>query len=511
MTREIKERDVYDDYEKLQDISEGSMGSVTLVQKKREGRNRKSNDCFLFGGFVALLVRGVNHREACRYYALKTIKVNQVEDPSFIRELRNEIEILELLDHPNIVRAIATYEYHNHIAIVMELCSGGDLFSRDPYTEDRARHIVRQITSAVAYMHRCGIMHRGETSVLHTSPFFFQAWLIMYSFFFTSKDLKFENVMFESPQKDANIKIIDYGLSKKFEYQGQHLDDGVGTIYSMAPEVMKGDYGTQADLWSIGVITFMLLSSTMPFGGFTGGELMKRIHLGEFSFTNPRWHDVSAESCRFISSLIVVDPVSRLTAEQALRHTWLDADFKRQEAISDTKSMLFLIRSLERYVNYCKLKKLALVVIAHKSTGSEIGELRKAFEEFDLSRATSVTFEQFKEVLKRFGCEYDENQLQRLFRAIDLDGSGEIDYTEFIAATIEARGAIVDERLAEAFNFFDGDYSGYITKDSLRTMQYGLLGRNFRDEYVDEIIDECDLNHDGIISFKEFMALWGRE
>lgn len=163
--------------------------------------------------------------------------------------------------------------------------------------------------------------------------------------------------MFESPEKDSNIKIIDYGLSKKFEYQGQHLDDGVGTIYSMAPEVIKGYYDTQADLWSIGVITFMLLSSSMPFGGFTGKELMKRICLGEFCFTNPRWHDVSAESCRFISSLIVVDPASRLTAEQALQHTWLDADFKRKESMLDTKSVLFLARSLERYVNYCKLKK----------------------------------------------------------------------------------------------------------------------------------------------------------
>lgn len=130
MTREIKERDVYDDYEKIQDISEGSMGSVSLVQKKRQGRNRKSNDCFLFEGFFSRLIRDKNYRETCRYYA----------------------------------------EYHNRIAIVMELCSGGDLFSRDPYTEDRARHIVRQITSAVAYMHRCGIIHRGEQFAQHTSP-----------------------------------------------------------------------------------------------------------------------------------------------------------------------------------------------------------------------------------------------------------------------------------------------------------------------------------------------------
>ena len=317
--------------------------------------------------------------------------------------------------------------------------------------------------------------------------------------------------MFVSYRSDADINIIDYGLSKKFEYEGQHIDEGVGTIYSMAPEVMKGDYDTQADLWSIGVITYMLLSSSMPFGGSDRARIVKRIHLCEYSFNSPRWTDLSTQSWKFVSSLIKKDPASRLTAEQALQHPWLDADFKKQQAMIDNKSMRFITKSLERYASYSKLKKLILHVVAHESTCSEIGKLREVFEKFDLLRNSSVSFEEFKEVLMKCGCDYNNEQLLQLFRSIDLDGSGEIDYTEFIAATIEARGAIEDERLLEAFKFFDGDDKGHITKDCLRQlMQYGLLGRNFTDEYVDEVFDECDLNRDGIISFDEFLSLWGR-
>ena len=178
MTKEEKKRNVYDDYEVIKDIGEGSMGSVSVVKTKKQ-LQRNNYDCFIFDEVFKFFNQNPrpcdktmastpssstrsssDHEE--HQYALKTIKVNVCKDPRFTRELRNEIEILQSLDHPNIVRAIATYEYHNHVSIVMELCSGGDLFSRDPYTEDRARHIVRQITSAVAYMHRCGIMHRGE-------------------------------------------------------------------------------------------------------------------------------------------------------------------------------------------------------------------------------------------------------------------------------------------------------------------------------------------------------------
>jgi serine/threonine protein kinase len=168
-------------------------------------------------------------------YAMKSIHLNRVTDATFVTELKNEIAILKKLDHPHIVRAMETFEHRNQIFIVMELCSGGDLYSRDPYTEEAAARIVSSILSALSYMHEHNVAHR---------------------------DLKYENILFVNDSPTAEVKLIDFGLSKVYGDNAQ-LTEGVGTIYTMAPEVLKGNYTQISDVWSIGVIAYMLLSSQM--------------------------------------------------------------------------------------------------------------------------------------------------------------------------------------------------------------------------------------------------------
>lgn len=146
-------------------------------------------------------------------YALKSIHLDRCRDATFKEELLNEIGILQRLDHPNIVKAMETFDFRDRLYLVLELCSGGDLYARDPYDETQACSIVHSLLDAVAYMHSKGITHR---------------------------DLKFENVMFSSPTTNI-VKVIDFGLSKKYS-QKEHLHDAVGTVYTMAPEVLKGDY-----------------------------------------------------------------------------------------------------------------------------------------------------------------------------------------------------------------------------------------------------------------------------
>lgn len=146
-------------------------------------------------------------------YALKSIHLDQCRDEILRQELLNEIYILQGLDHPNIVKPIETFDFRDRLYLVLELCSGGDLYSRDPYDETQACRIVHAVLDAVAYMHSRGITHR---------------------------DLKFENIMFSSPNSD-NVKVIDFGLSKKYS-QAEQLHETVGTVYTMAPEVLKGVY-----------------------------------------------------------------------------------------------------------------------------------------------------------------------------------------------------------------------------------------------------------------------------
>jgi serine/threonine protein kinase len=168
-------------------------------------------------------------------YAMKSIHLNRVTHATFVTELKNEIAILKKLDHPHIVRAMETFEHRNQIFIVMELCYGGDLYSRDPYTEEAAARIVSSILSALAYMHDHNVTHR---------------------------DLKYENIMFVNDTPTAEVKLIDFGLSKVYGDNAQ-LTEGVGTIYTMAPEVLKGNYTQISDVWSMGVVAYMLLSSQM--------------------------------------------------------------------------------------------------------------------------------------------------------------------------------------------------------------------------------------------------------
>ena len=133
-------------------------------------------------------------------YAMKSIHLNRVTDATFVTELKNEIAILKKLDHPHIVRAMETFEHRNQIFIVMELCNGGDLYSRDPYTEEAAARIVSSILSALSYMHEHNVAHR---------------------------DLKYENILFVNDSPTAEVKLIDFGLSKVYGDNAQ-LTEGVG-------------------------------------------------------------------------------------------------------------------------------------------------------------------------------------------------------------------------------------------------------------------------------------------
>lgn len=366
-----------------------------------------------------------------------------------------------------------TFEHRNQIFIVMELCSGGDLYTRDPYTEAEAARIVGSILSAISYMHSRNVCHR---------------------------DIKYENILFMNDSPRAEVKLIDFGLSAKF---GQEkLTEGVGTIYTMAPEVIKGSYSKAADLWSVGVIAYMLCSSQMPFYGRKRQHIVESIMNGSFHFKGRRWKRASDQSKAFIEDLLVVDPDDRATADEALAASWLNRRFTATVRNPHVKEVESAQASLAKYAQYSKLKKVALMVVAHRSSSQEIGILRKVFQKYDRKGCGTLSYENFSLAIADAG--YTEADVRDIFDAVDLDGSGKIRYTEFLAATIEAQGAISEERLAEAFDRIDSDDSGYISAKNLRDM----LGHEFPPDEIEDIIREADLTNDGKISYAEFLALW---
>ena len=209
------------------------------------------------------------------------------------------------LDHPNIVRIEEVYESTNEIYIVQELCLGGELFDRldeQPdyhYTEPQCARLVKQMLSAVRYLHSKGIIHR---------------------------DLKLENFLFSSQDPDSELKMIDFGLSKHFII-GQFHNEQVGTPYTVAPEIINGSYDEKSDIWALGVITYLTLSGVTPFGGLDGENLLlvkQNIMRAKLEFEPADiWENISNDAINFVKRMLQANPENRPTAKQAQKDPWI--------------------------------------------------------------------------------------------------------------------------------------------------------------------------------------------
>jgi serine/threonine protein kinase len=356
------------------------------------------------------------------------------------------------------------------------------LYTRLPYTEKDAAYITGKLLSAIKYMHDHAIVHR---------------------------DLKFENIMFESKSPDAEIKVIDFGLSKKFVSSRLGImKEGVGTLYSMAPQVLQGVYTSQADMWAVGVITYMLLSSHRPFYSKKRPIMIDKIMRCDYNFTKEYWKPISDEAKDFIDKLLVMDPKVRYKANHSQAHAWMHKEFKIEDR-APTESLTGRVNDiLSAYRNNVPLKKLALNVIAKKSTTAEIINLRKAFDVFDKANNGVISSEEFKVALKD-KCNYTEEDIKEMFESIDINQNGHIMYTEFIAATLEAQGKIDEDRIAEAFDRLDIDNSGFISKANMMDF---LADTGATNEEIENIISGADTEEkDGQVSYEEFLAMFDTE
>lgn len=415
-------------------------------------------------------------RETEDVLACKSISKGKLRTPIDIEDVRREVDIMRHLPkHPNIVTLEGVYEDDNAVHLVMELCEGGELFdrivARGHYSERAAAAVMRTILEVVQVCHKHGVMHR---------------------------DLKPENFLFANKKENSPLKAIDFGLSVFFK-PGEKFTEIVGSPYYMAPEVLKRNYGPEVDVWSAGVILYILLCGVPPFWAETEQLVAQAILRGNVDFKREPWPQVSENAKALVRQMLEPDPNRRLTAQQVLDHTWL-VNAKRAPDVPLGDA----VRSrLKQFSAMNKLKKRALRVIAELLTGEEVEGIRTMFNMMDVDKTGFLTFEQLKAGLYKIGSQLAEPEIQQLMEAADVNGNGTLDYGEFIAITVHLQRMDNDEHLKKAFAFFDLNGDGFIDSSELQEMLQCELGEEGMD-MINDIIQEVDTDKDGRISYDEF-------
>ncbi|CAL9072349.1 unnamed protein product [Musa textilis] len=428
-------------------------------------------------GTTYLCTEGATGKE----FACKSISKRKLTAKEDVEDVRREIQIMHHLSgHRNVVTIKGAYEDPLYVHIVMELCEGGELFDRiiqrGHYSERKAAELIRIVVGVVEACHSLGVMHR---------------------------DLKPENFLLANKDDDSSLKAIDFGLSVFFK-PGQIFTDVVGSPYYVAPEVLRKHYGPEADVWTAGVILYILLSGVPPFWAETQQGIFDAVLKGFIDFDTEPWPMISDSAKDLIRKMLCSRPSDRLSAHEVLCHPWICENGVAPDQALDPA----VLSRLKQFSAMNKLKKMALRVIAESLSEEEIAGLREMFQAMDTDNSGAITFDELKEGLKRYGSNLKESEIRDLMDAADVDNSGTIDYGEFVAATIHLNKLEREEHLAAAFSYFDKDGSGYITVDEL---QQACKEHNMTDVLIEDIIQEVDQDNDGRIDYGEFVTMMRKE
>lgn len=468
------------------DISDG-MPSLTqaLVHQRSLQSFYESYDATqsrVLGSGTFGTVSTVRHRESGDTLAMKVI---QAQSHVSMSAYRNELELHRRLDHPNICKVLESFEdtESKRFIIIMELLTGGTLISclkerhRNGYNEAAAATITEKMLSAILYCHQHGVVHR---------------------------DIKLDNMLFESEREDSDIKLIDFGFASSVQPGNEMMHGRLGTPSYMAPELWSEQrdfaYDSSVDMWALGAAVYMLLSGMRPFHSTDKERKGQMIRHSPLCFPLASWEQVSVAATDFCSALMQKRPRDRLSASEAIKHAWITGQSRAHSEPEDAVRALLdnaaVVTALEEYANAEELKQLALEVIAFSTPPKNFDHLRHIFQVIDTDGSGTIDISEF-EVAMRGGSKLPSQRLKRIFNEIDANRSGEIDYTEFLAAALSSRG--VERRsLRAAFNKLDDDADGFISRADL----VGALDGRLSPSALDAVLKGADSN--GRVSYGAF-------
>ena len=406
------------------------------------------------------------------------------------QEIRNEIDILKKLSHPNIVKIYEFYISNSHYYIVTEFCRDGELFSyiKNKYSERQLAVLFYQVFSGLWYLHDNKILHR---------------------------DIKLENIMISQKEKDYEtgeelfwVKIIDFGTAKIFE-KNKKEKDVVGSSYYIAPEVLQQNYNEKCDTWSVGVILYMMLVGRAPFDGKDDEEIILKINSADYNSKEPKLMKHSPEVRDLVSKLLEKDTDKRYSAREAIAHPWfqkyggrsLYSNFKREEIEP-------YINNLFNYYFNSKIQQLVIAFLVHNLPNDDSSiTVLKLFRHFNKSGSCKLTKEELMNGLYDYR---DKNEVDKvvdhLFKLLDGDNNGFIEYEEFLRACIDKKTILKSTYLKYAFKFLDKEKTGTLNTQKI-IKAFVLTPNKLIEAVFNNTLNSVDHDSDGIINFEEFQEL----
>mmetsp|Transcript_117545 Transcript_117545/g.333109 ORF Transcript_117545/g.333109 Transcript_117545/m.333109 type:complete len:569 (-) Transcript_117545:138-1844(-) len=419
------------------------------------------------GSVVLAKAKGTGDTVAVKPFKLYGIAKHQK------RELRNEVEIFLQMDHPHIGRLHDVYESETLCHMVMEHLEGGELFDRiskhRKFAEKDAANAAYQMLLALNYLHGKKIVHR---------------------------DIKCENFLY-AKKNDDSLKLIDFGFSRIHSGENKNMQLNCGTLHYTAPEVLKGSYTNACDLWSFGCVAFILVMGYMPFSG-TNKEVQKQISEGTYLRVETYWERLSKPLQDFLERLLVVNSEQRLSAQAALEHPWI-AD--RASLSSDSSQLdMKVVESIIQFSKASKFRRICMSMMAWSLTSDQRQLVNAEFLKIDKDKQGTISMYELKQVLQET-VRIDNEEVQRIFSALDYNHNEQIDYSDFLAAMMSSRIVMHEGLLEQAFKRFDVDMSGEISVVELKRVLGGCCG----EAEIQQIMRDADVSGDGKITIDEFM------